>query len=218
MPRQLCPRLSLGRQTQVIALSCLDGKLRQRSLRLLSKICKARRIVPTSYILQQDLIRIGRVCYRSGFADVSDGEYLGCTVAIKRLKMVEDSDRTFKVLIYNQSRALPPLSFPQRLCREIIGWKHMSHPNILPLLGVSVSTDSRRFWIITEWMPNGNVMQYVRSNPEANRLRLVWLFSTPLNFPYSSVAFSSLTSRLVWPTSTNSVLFMETSKGQVRHS
>ena len=61
----------------------------------------------------------------------------------------------------------------QRLCREIIGWKHLSHPNILPLLGVSVPANARSFHILTEWMPNGNVTQYTKSNPNANRLRLV---------------------------------------------
>ena len=40
-----------------------------------------------------------------------------------------------------------------------------------------MSPDSLCFWIITEWMPNGNVIEYARSNPEANRLRLVCLFA-----------------------------------------
>ena len=61
----------------------------------------------------------------------------------------------------------------QQLCREIIGWKHLSHPNILPLLGVSVPANARSFHILTEWMPNGNVTQYTKSNPKANRLQLV---------------------------------------------
>ena len=91
-------RLRVGRQTQVLALPCLDDKLRQRCLRLLSKICKARKIVPTSYILQQEPVRVGRACHHGGFADVSNGEYLGDLVAIKRLKMGGDSDRIFKVL------------------------------------------------------------------------------------------------------------------------
>lgn len=88
------------RQTQVLegSQSCLDGKLRQRSLRLISRICKARGILPASYILQQECIRVGRVHYHGGFADVSKGEYLGCSVAVKCLKMNEgDSDRIFKV-------------------------------------------------------------------------------------------------------------------------
>jgi len=43
----------------------------------------------------------------------------------------------------------------------------------MPLLGVSLPTDSQRFCILSEWMPNGNIMQYARSNPKANRLRLL---------------------------------------------
>ena len=67
-------------------------------MRLLSRICKVHNIIPTSYVLPSELIRVGTVRYRGGFADVSDGEYLECPVAIKRLRMNEgDSDRTFKV-------------------------------------------------------------------------------------------------------------------------
>lgn len=69
--------------------------------------------------------------------------------------------------------ALSSLSFSKRLCREIIGWKHLSHPNILPLLGVSVSMDPYCFRILTKWMPNGNVMHHAKSNPGVNRLQLV---------------------------------------------
>ncbi|KAF9647235.1 kinase-like protein, partial [Thelephora ganbajun] len=134
-----------------------DDKLRRRCLRLISKICKARKIIPSSYILRQELVRITQYYHRGGFGDVSSGEYLGCPVAIKRLRMNErDSDKIFK-----------------RLCREIISWKHLSHPNILPLLGVSVSTGPYCFSILTEWMSNGTVMRYTRSNPEANRLQLL---------------------------------------------
>ena len=106
---------------------------------------------------------------------MSDGEYLGFPVAIKRLKVNEgDSDRSFKVPLDNPTHRHHS-EFTQRLCREIIGWKNMSHPNILPLLGVSVSANPRCFHILTEWMPGGDVMQYARSIPGANRLRLVSL-------------------------------------------
>ena len=80
------------------------------------------------------------------------------------------------------SSASPLLSFAQGLCREIIGWKHLSHPNILPLLGVSVSTDPYSFRIITKWMPNESVTRYARSNPKANRLRLVYPITIPHKF------------------------------------
>ena len=67
-------------------------------MRLLSKICKAQYIVPAWYILQPELIHVGKPRYRGGFADVSDGEYLERIVAIKQLRTNEgDSDKTFKV-------------------------------------------------------------------------------------------------------------------------
>ena len=167
---------NLGCQTKVLARSHLDKKLRQRGLLLLSKICKPNGIVPTSYVLQEELIRVGRLHHRGGPADVSEGEYLGFPggpVAIKCLKMNEgDSDRTFKVPLINFTCYYCSTS-TKRLCREVIGWRHLTHPNILPLLGVSGSTNPHYFRILTEWMPNGDVMQYARSNPEANRLRLV---------------------------------------------
>ena len=67
-------------------------------MRLLSKICKAQYIVPASYILQPDLIHVGKPRYRGGFADVNDGEYLGRVVAIKQLRTNEGNfDKAFKV-------------------------------------------------------------------------------------------------------------------------
>ena len=40
-----------------------------------------------------------------------------------------------------------------------------------------MSTDPHYFRILTEWMPNGDVVRYTRSNSEANRLQLVSLFA-----------------------------------------
>lgn len=166
-----------AKYVQVLTYSSLDHKLWQRGLRLLSKICEAHKITPSSYVLQLELLRVGQVRYYGGFAEVSDGEYLGSPVAIKCLKINEgDSDRIFKVFSTNLTYCRCS-AFAQRLCREIINWKHLYHPNILPLLGVSVSTSSHCSRILTEWMPNGNVVQYACSNPEANRLRLVGQFA-----------------------------------------
>ena len=118
---------------------------------------------------------MGEIHYHSGFADVSNGEYLGRSVAVKRLKVYKgDYENIFKVpSIKFMHHLYHCLAFTQRLCREIINWKHLSHPNILPLLGVYVSTDPRCFLIFTDWMSNGNVVEFTRSHPEANRLRLV---------------------------------------------
>ena len=123
-------------------------------------------------------MRVGNIRYRGGSADVSEGKYLGRRVAIKHIRFrVEDGfNKGFKVL---KSQSTQPIIityysfYIQRFCWEIIGWKRLSHPNILPLLGVYVSTNPQDLCIVSDWMQRGDVMTYARAKPEANRLRLV---------------------------------------------
>ena len=50
-------------------------------------------------------------------------------------------------------------------------WKHLKHPNILPLLGVTVS--EHRFAMISEWMENGNINEFIKKDPYAKPIELV---------------------------------------------
>ena len=76
-----------------------NSKLRKQCLHLLYKVCKTCELLPTPYLLRQELIRVGNISCSGGFADVSDGEYLGHRVAIKHLKLRENevSNKVFKV-------------------------------------------------------------------------------------------------------------------------
>lgn len=132
---------------------------------------------PVSYIIQPELTYVGEFEWEGGFADVSRGEYGGRPVAVKQLKAraKDGFDKVFKVSDRTWPGDYGRLFSIQRLCREVLIWKRLSHPNILPLLGVSMSNSPQYFRIISEWMPNGHVTEYIRSNPEVNRLRLVSL-------------------------------------------
>jgi len=46
-----------------------------------------------------------------------------------------------------------------------------SHPNVLPIIGVSKGPFP--VCIMSPWMPDGNITQYTQSNPGADRLVLV---------------------------------------------
>ena len=48
-------------------------------------------------------------------------------------------------------------------------WKHLTHPNILSLLGVTVTP----FQLISNWMSGGDLLGYIEKNPNADRLELV---------------------------------------------
>ncbi|KAF9643689.1 kinase-like protein, partial [Thelephora ganbajun] len=56
-------------------------------------------------------------------------------------------------------------------CREVVAWKHFRHPNILPLLGVTVS--GTRLLMVSEWMENGNINEFVQRDRSTNRTALL---------------------------------------------
>jgi len=59
----------------------------------------------------------------------------------------------------------------QRFCREGVAWKHLRHPNILPLLGVTVN--EHRLAMVSEWMENENINKFVEKDRYVNRTELV---------------------------------------------
>ena len=47
--------------------------------------------------------------------------------------------------------------------------KRLKHPNIVPLLGITLTP----LQLISEWMPGGNLTEYIREHPDLDRLGLV---------------------------------------------
>ena len=52
-----------------------------------------------------------------------------------------------------------------------MSWKALRHPNVLPLLGV-IMTETE-FSMVSEWMSNGNINQFVATHRDASRFELV---------------------------------------------
>ena len=50
----------------------------------------------------------------------------------------------------------------------------LRHPNILPLLGVTMFEN--RLVMVSEWMEKGNIKEFMKASPTADRLELVCFF------------------------------------------
>jgi len=50
-------------------------------------------------------------------------------------------------------------------------WKSLDHKNVLPLLGVTMSDNN--LIMISEWMVNGNINEFVTAHGSVNRFGLV---------------------------------------------
>ena len=59
-------------------------------------------------------------------------------------------------------------------------WKSLRHPNILPLIGVTMS--ETKFAMVSDWVVNGNINEFVKAHPDANRFKLVG-FSFKISLP-----------------------------------
>ena len=66
------------------------------------------------------------------------------------------------------------LTNPKDFHQAVVVWKHLAHPNIVPLLGATVDPPQ----LISDWMPGGDLMGYITNNPDADRICLVCISST----------------------------------------
>ena len=106
-----------------------------------------------------------------GYANIFRGEHKGRPVAVKilRLYLTSDVDKRFSVSLFISHSGSFHQS--QESCREAVAWRHLRHPNILPLLGVNI--EQHQLAMISEWMEYGNINEFVEKNEGVNRVQLV---------------------------------------------
>jgi hypothetical protein len=61
-----------------------------------------------------------------------------------------------------------------------VRWKSLRHPNLLPILGVTVTKDE--LVMVSEWMRKNNINEFVRARSNVNRLELVRFLFNALIF------------------------------------
>ena len=76
-------------------------------------------------------------------------------------------------------------------------WKRLDHKNVVPLLGITLTP----LQLISDWMPNGALTEYIETHPNTDRLGLVGVPSVTsdptltfvTSYPMSLKAFTSST-------------------------
>lgn len=63
------------------------------------------------------------------------------------------------------------------LCKEAVIWKRLIHPNIGLFKGVTFEP----LQLVSEWVPGGELREYIRANRHANLINLVSLSLYPKN-------------------------------------
>ncbi|KAJ7598117.1 kinase-like domain-containing protein, partial [Mycena floridula] len=129
-------------------------------MRHLQRLTKRFGILPPSFFVH-DVFREGtHAVAGGGFADVYKGILSESPVCLKVLRFFTQPSEMREKLLKN-------------CYREALVWKQLDHPNVLPFLGVSVELFAPSFCLVSPWMSNGNLMEYLRAHPEFNRLNAI---------------------------------------------
>ena len=154
----------------------LPPDIRNKYMKSLYKMCARHTLFPTSLRITLCDNSTEHVLFQGGFGDVSRRKYQEQEVAVKKLRTYTTSD--LQTIIHVGWRCALFLFIhqraengPQRFCKEFVPWKALRHPNVLPLLGIVMT--KTEFAMVSEWMPNGNINQFVKGHQNANRFELV---------------------------------------------
>ncbi|KDN40368.1 hypothetical protein RSAG8_08131, partial [Rhizoctonia solani AG-8 WAC10335] len=106
-----------------------------------------------------------------GFGDIWKGKlHNGGKVAIKAWRTNTLGQCSYKTL--------------KRAARELYCWSRMEHPNIHRLQGVIMFKD-QYLGMVSEWMENGNLHEYLRKYPGADRYQLCFQVASGLEYMHS---------------------------------
>ncbi|KAF9789361.1 kinase-like domain-containing protein [Thelephora terrestris] len=153
---------------RVVSSDTVNPGLKNRCFKVLRKVSPAHGILPKSYYLVAVTL-LDSIPYASGgFADIWKGQMDGRQVCVKAFRTQTTANLT---------------KIKRRFYRDIIGWKYIAHPNVVSFFGVSEALFS--FCIISPWLSNGNILEYIRKNQRVNRLTLLAQAASGLEYLHS---------------------------------
>jgi len=158
--RNIEPLSYINSLDKIIDGLSIDSDLRKRCIRALSGTCGLYGIFPTSHVFPFKLSKPGRRPFASGrFTDVW------------RLVDEENRDRVFAIVEPRVYEVDSIEKINEIYCKAAIVSKRMNHPNVLSIEGVA--PELFRYGMVSQWMSNGDMLDYVTRHPEVNRLELL---------------------------------------------
>lgn len=74
-----------------------------------------------------------------------------------------------RVTLFALSQLVTANNPPQTFWSDAVMLKYLKHPNIAPFFGFTL----KPLQYVTEWTPNGDLSEYIKKHPDANRVQLV---------------------------------------------
>ncbi|KAJ3485001.1 hypothetical protein NLI96_g5252 [Meripilus lineatus] len=132
----------------------VHAQIRQRLRKLIQQFASQSGRLPSSLYLEGVTCGDLNSQFGGSFADITVGQYRSQQVALKRLRLfqntsTEDAEKLKK-----------------RLHHELLVWKNLRNPNILPMLGIDQTINPRNPSMVLPWMNKGSVRFYLKNRTE----------------------------------------------------
>ncbi|KZT07864.1 kinase-like protein [Laetiporus sulphureus 93-53] len=141
--------------------------------RTMRKLCEKHVVLPRASLLSPHelIVEDEHPIDRGGFGEIRRGQWQsgGSIVRV-----------AFKSFTFAQNEDLQ-----QQIYKEAIQWRHLHHPNVVPFFGVCDMPRPLRLCIVSHWMENGSIMDFLRQNTSADRLPLLVGIATGLEYLHS---------------------------------
>ncbi|KIM44882.1 hypothetical protein M413DRAFT_67004, partial [Hebeloma cylindrosporum] len=132
-----------------------DAVCRRRANRCLRELARES-ILPPSFFVSNVRRGAGHAVQGGAFADIYKGTMSGSPVCFRVLRMFEGPLEERKLLYKD-------------FCSEVVVWRQLKHPNVLPFIGASIDLFAPQFCFVTPWLHNGDIISYLKQNPNHNR-------------------------------------------------
>ncbi|KAK6966784.1 kinase-like domain-containing protein [Favolaschia claudopus] len=110
------------------------------------RLSRASNLYPRCFTLT-GLHKVGTQVAGGGYGDIWKGLVRGQSVCVKMLRIFQESDIAMAVKEFGA---------------EALIWRQLYHPNVLPFFGLYHI--EQRLCLISPWMQNGNIMEFLRAN------------------------------------------------------
>ncbi|KIY62613.1 kinase-like protein [Cylindrobasidium torrendii FP15055 ss-10] len=155
-------------QDELDAKGAFLGPQRSRRVKCMRTLTKHHDIVPSSFFCREVEKQGSYPIYGGGFADIYRGNLGSWKVAIKVLRFFTTGSERDKLL--------------KDCRREALLWRQLDHPNILPFLGINDELFYPSFCLISPWLENGSVNNFLKSNPSFDRMECIIDITRGLHF------------------------------------
>ncbi|KAK7026375.1 kinase domain-containing protein [Favolaschia claudopus] len=130
------------------------------------RLSRASSLYPRCFTLT-GLHRVGTQVAGGGYGDIWKGLVRGQSVCVKMLRIFQESDIAMAVKEFGA---------------EAIIWRQLCHPNVLPFFGLYYI--DQRLCLISPWMQNGNIIEFLRANSPDTQKRFSMILDIASGLKY----------------------------------